>query len=105
MLQVKKTVAKEYEQRGNTAYANEEWPEAYRNWEKSNKLISKPAIAKALKFMDADIKRIYLTAYRFETVNLNKAKEYWKQVLDKSPRTHPYHIKANAKLQWYADHT
>jgi tetratricopeptide (TPR) repeat protein len=99
--EIKNKVATAYEQSGNQAYVNEEWKKAYQNWRKAVAIRPKEAIQKSINLMDAEIRELYRTGYRYETVNISRAVEYWESVMQKAPRDHDYYIKAAAKIQWY----
>lgn len=94
-------VATEYEMRGNKAYADDEWGDAYHNWANSIAIRPKTSIQRSISLMDAELKELYRTGYRYETVNIDRALEYWKALLKKAPRDHEYYIKAAAKIKWY----
>jgi len=96
-------VAGEYEERGNHAYAKNEWRQAYKHWQNSLAIRPKSSVEKSLSLMDAEIKQLYRTGYRYETVNISRAIDYWEALLKKAPRDHEYHIKAAAKVKWYAN--
>jgi pSer/pThr/pTyr-binding forkhead associated (FHA) protein len=99
--EIKDKVATEYEQSGNQAYVKEEWKKAYQNWRKAVAIRPKEDIQKSINLMDAEIRELYRTGYRYETVNISRAMEYWESVMQKAPRDHDYYIKAAAKIQWY----
>ncbi len=99
--EIKDKVASEYEQRGNQAYVNEEWKKAYSNWNNAIAIRPKEAIETSISLMDAEIRDLYRTGYRYETANISRAVEYWEKVVQKAPNGHEYYIKAAAKLQWY----
>jgi len=94
-------VASEYEDRGNKAYVNQDWKIAYKNWKNSVSIRPKSSVEKSIQLMDAEIKQLYRTGYRYETVNIERAIEYWKSLVNKAPSDHEYYIKAAAKLRWY----
>lgn len=98
---IKGKVAAEYEQRGNAAYVNEQWQAAYKNWKNAVAITPREAIQKSINMMDAEIRELYRTGYRYETVNISRAVEFWESVLHKAPSDHEYYIKAAAKLKWY----
>jgi len=99
--EIKDKVAAEYERRGNQAYVKEQWNEAYTNWKNALSIRPREETQASVNLMDAEIKDLYRTGYRFETVNISRALEYWETLLQKAPRDHEYYIKAAAKIQWY----
>jgi len=99
--EIKELVASEYENRGNNAYVKEKWSNAYANWRNSLAMRPKSSVQKSIKMMDAEIKELYRTGYRYETVNIIRALDYWKLLIKKAPADHEYYIKANAKIKWY----
>ncbi len=99
--EIKDKVAVEYEQRGNDAYVNEQWSTAYQNWKNALAIRPREETQQSVNLMDAEIRELYRTGYRYETVNISRALEYWEALLQKAPRDHEYYIKAAAKMQWY----
>ena len=98
---IKELVASEYETRGNNAFVKEKWSSAYSNWKNSLAMRPKSAVQKSVQMMDAEIKELYRTGYRYETVNIARALDYWNALVKKAPADHEYYIKATAKINWY----
>jgi len=94
-------VAKEFEERGNQAYTEQNWKEAYANWKNSVAISPKSSVEQSIKLMDDEIRHLYRTGYRYETVNISRAVEYWKELKEKAPEDHEYYLKASAKINWY----
>ncbi len=94
-------VATEYELRGNQAYTKNKWGAAYHNWVNSVNIRPKSSVQQSINLMDSELKQLYRTGYRYETVNIKRALEYWKTLVKKAPKDHEYYIKAAAKIKWY----
>ena len=94
-------VVREYEKRGNEAYAQDRPVDAYRNWKAAVQINPTSKARKSMEMMDADLQEIYRNGYRYETVDIRKAIKYWREVTEKAPAEHEYYIKAMAKLRWY----
>ncbi len=100
--EIKLKVAGKFEQSGNEAYVNKEWEKAYQYWKNSIIIRPKESIQQAIKLMDEEIKELYLTGYRYETVDINRSLDYWNKLINKAPRDHQYYTKAAAKIQRYS---
>lgn len=91
-------LAKKYEVSARTAEQNENYQDAYINWQKLYKLTGNSQAKAATEALNTLAKDMYRDGLRQEYVNTKKAIEYWQKTQAIVPPENEYYQKAEAKL-------
>ncbi len=97
-------VADEYLRLGNQARGENRFQDAYRMWMRAIRVDPGNGAGVALEQLRGRAQSLFREGYRLESVNIDRAKQCWSQVLTLMPPESEYYIKASAKLAWYQRH-
>ncbi len=100
--EVRERVVAELSRRGRQASEAGREHDAYRYWLQAERIDPESEGAHLRAEREREAQALYRRGYRQETVNLKRALEYWNQVVRLVPPDSEYHIKAAAKIRWYA---
>ena len=100
-LEVRDQVLEEYHLMGKQAQAQGDLHDAYNYWYRAAQISDTSKAANELNAIDSKAKQLFREGYRLETVNLEKAKQHWQEVVKMIPPGLEYHTRASAKLHWY----
>lgn len=103
-LDIQAQVINEYTRRGDQAYSEGRWHDAYRSWQTVTGISPVGEAANSLVSLKERAKERYREGYLEERVNIVRAKGYWTEVLSLVPPEDEYHIKAKAKLKLYENY-
>lgn len=92
-------LAKEYETNAKLAEQNNNYPEAYIYWEKLFILTGSDEAKTSIDGLDNLAQDMFRNGLRQEYINIEKAVNYWQQVLSIVPPSNSYYQKADEKIK------
>ena len=95
-------LAKEYETSAKLAEQNNNYPEAYIYWERLFNLTGSDEAKTSIDGLDKLAQDLFRNSLRQEYINIDKAINYWQQVLSIVPPSNDYYEKADEKIKTHS---
>ena len=101
VAQVRARIAAHFAERARAAEADGRMRDAWRLWRRAAALDPEGEGGEGLARLREAARRLYREGYRYETVDLARAREAWRRLIEMAPPDDPYRIKAEARLAWH----
>ncbi|MFK8017158.1 MAG: FHA domain-containing protein [Gammaproteobacteria bacterium] len=98
---ISQVVADQYIRDGDAANAEGRFHDAHRAWSKALQYEPGSVARDSLARLQTRAQELYREGYRLESVNIERAKALWREVITLLPPGTEYHTKARAKLRWH----